>query len=49
MNLCIFGHLHNIREGLVYSGMKNGIRYELVSADFLDFKLLEITSLQYAL
>lgn len=40
VNLCLFGHLHNVREGTSFSGMKNGIRFELVSADFLDFKLI---------
>ncbi len=41
VTLCLFGHLHNVREGIAFSGMKNGIRYELTSADFLNFRLLE--------
>lgn len=42
VNLCLFGHLHNVRNGIDFSGMKNGIQYELTSADYLEFKLLAL-------
>jgi predicted phosphohydrolase len=45
VTLCLFGHLHNVREGIAFSGLKNGIRYELTSADFLNLKLLELSCL----
>lgn len=38
IDLCVFGHLHNVREGALPFGTKNGVRYLFVSADYLDFK-----------
>ena len=35
---CIFGHLHNLKKGMEMFGQKNGVRYILAAADYLDFK-----------
>lgn len=40
VNICIFGHLHNIRKGALKFGSKNGIEYALTSCDYLDFQPL---------
>jgi uncharacterized protein len=37
INICIFGHLHNVRTGALPFGDKNGVRYALTSCDYLDF------------
>ncbi len=37
VNTCVFGHLHNVKRHLPLFGEKNGIRYFLTSADYLDF------------
>lgn len=42
INVCVFGHLHNIKPGIKLFGQKNGIKYELTSADYLNFKPLLI-------
>jgi len=34
---CVFGHLHNIKEGLSLFGKRDGIDYHLVAADYLNF------------
>lgn len=39
---CVFGHLHNIKPGVVMFGEKNGIQYHLTSCDYLNFKPLKI-------
>ncbi len=39
---CAFGHLHNIKPGVVMFGEKNGIQYHLTSCDYLNFKPLKI-------
>jgi len=35
---CVFGHLHNVKEGQLPFGTKNGVHYVLVSGDYVDFK-----------
>ena len=42
VQVCVFGHLHNVRKGVEFSGERNGVRYALVSSDYLDFRLAEI-------
>jgi len=38
IQICVFGHLHNIREDISLFGVaKEGIRYELTSCDYLRF------------
>lgn len=40
INLVVFGHLHGMKEKALPFGEKNGIRYSLTSADYLDFQPL---------
>lgn len=42
INVCVFGHLHNIKRGIPLFGKKNQIHYLFTSADYLDFKPLLI-------
>lgn len=39
---CVYGHLHGPSVQRGYSGVYEGVRYDLVSCDALDFKLKEI-------
>lgn len=45
INICVFGHLHNVKPGLQLFGEHNGIRYYLTACDYLDFRPLEILRL----
>ncbi len=38
VQFCLFGHLHNLKEGVQLFGVKNGISYILTAADYLNFK-----------
>lgn len=42
INICVFGHLHNIKKEKKMFGEKNNVKYLLTSADFLDFEPLQI-------
>jgi len=42
VNHCVFGHLHQMKEGVKMFGEKNGIRYHFTSCDYLDFKPIKI-------
>lgn len=42
MNICVFGHLHNIKANTPLFGEKNGTRYLLTSCDYLQFKPIKI-------
>lgn len=42
VNICVFGHLHNVDNTLPMFGEKNGIHYYLTSADYLRFVPLKI-------
>lgn len=37
VSICVFGHLHNVRQGSLPFGTKDGIRYILTSCDYLNF------------
>lgn len=37
IDICVFGHLHSIKEGFSLFGLQNKIRYELASCDYLRF------------
>ena len=39
---CIYGHLHGTAHSQAITGIKEGIEFSLVSADYLEFKLLKI-------
>ena len=38
IDICVFGHLHNIRAGVSLFGEKRGVRYVLTAADYLRFQ-----------
>jgi predicted phosphohydrolase len=42
INICAFGHLHNVRANTLPFGTKNGIQYILTSCDYLDFKPVKL-------
>lgn len=42
VNICVFGHLHNIKAGSLPFGEKRGVKYYLTSCDYLDFNPLKI-------
>jgi len=42
VDLCVFGHLHNIKKDRKLFGQKNGINYLLTSCDYLDFDPIEL-------
>lgn len=45
VDICVFGHLHNVKAGLQLFGKKNGVAYYLTACDYLeDFKPLKICS-----
>lgn len=37
VQICLFGHLHNLRPNQAMFGTRNGVRYVLTSADYLNF------------
>jgi predicted phosphohydrolase len=37
IELCVFGHLHNLKKDQPLFGERQGVRYVLTSADYLDF------------
>lgn len=39
---CVFGHLHNVRDGALPFGNSGGVRYTLVSGDYLKFMPVKI-------
>lgn len=39
---CIYGHLHGTAHSQAIIGIKEGIEFSLVSADYLDFKLFKL-------
>jgi predicted phosphohydrolase len=45
VEICVFGHLHNVREGVRFDREFNGVRYVLTSCDYLDFQLAEIAEI----
>lgn len=45
VTLCLFGHVHAARPDIRFGGVLEGVRYELVSADFIDFTLRDVTDL----
>jgi len=38
IDICVFGHLHNIKSGLSLFGTKNNVRYVLASSDYIRFQ-----------
>lgn len=44
IDICVFGHLHNLKKGTKMFGESEGIKYYLTAADYLDFKPLLLMS-----
>lgn len=42
IDVCVFGHLHNLQQKASLFGEKNGIQYLLTSCDYLNFNPIEI-------
>ncbi|MEW6735985.1 MAG: metallophosphoesterase [Acidobacteriota bacterium] len=42
VDICVYGHLHSDAIRTAFNGIRNGIRYQLVSADSIDFTPLQI-------
>lgn len=42
INICVFGHLHNLKKEKPMFGEVRGVRYFLTSCDYLDFKPIKI-------
>lgn len=42
INLCVFGHLHNVRKGSLPFGKARGVEYLFASCDYLDFTPLRV-------
>ncbi len=42
IDICVFGHLHNIPTHSSLFGEKNGVRYLLTAADYIDFKPIQL-------
>jgi len=45
VNICVFGHLHNLKEDFKLFGHKNGVRYILTSCDYLKCMPIEVLEL----
>lgn len=43
IDLCVFGHLHNLEPHAPLFGQKNGVRYLLTSSDYLGFLPLKLS------
>ena len=42
IEVCVFAHLHNVRDGARFEGEARGVRYMLVSSDYLGFRLAQV-------
>lgn len=42
VDLCVFGHLHNVRPGALPYGKRRAVHYVLSSADYLDFRPIQL-------
>lgn len=42
INICVFGHLHNLKKDKPMFGEARGIRYYLTACDYLDFRPLKL-------
>ncbi|MCI5051586.1 MAG: metallophosphoesterase [Simkaniaceae bacterium] len=42
VDICVFGHLHNVPSDLSLFGENKGVRYDFVAGDYLDFHPLRI-------
>jgi uncharacterized protein len=37
VKVCVYGHLHGAAHRFAFEGVKNGVKYQLVSADYVNF------------
>lgn len=44
VQLCVFGHLHNVKPGMLPFGTRGSVSYHLTSCDYLNFTPLKIYS-----
>jgi predicted phosphohydrolase len=49
VELCVFGHLHNLKPETSFDGVLNGVRYVLTSIDHLGFRPLRVLALEDAI
>jgi uncharacterized protein len=42
IDYCVFGHLHNVKQGVKIFGERNGVHYFLTSSDYLNFTPLKL-------
>lgn len=42
VDICVFGHLHNVKKDALPFGKRNGVNYILTAADYIDFKPVKI-------
>lgn len=42
VDICVFGHLHNVKEGLACFGKSDGISYHFVACDYTHYKPLKV-------
>jgi uncharacterized protein len=42
IDICVFGHLHNVRHGTLPFGEARGVKYVFASGDYLDFKPIRV-------
>ncbi len=42
VDICVFGHLHNVKKEASFFGEARGVKYLLTAADYLDFKPLRV-------
>lgn len=42
VDICVFGHLHNVKKGMEMFGKRDGTSYYLCSADYINFTSLKI-------
>jgi len=42
VQICVFGHLHNLKKDKPMFGQVRGVKYLLTAADYLDFRPLRV-------
>ncbi len=43
VDICVFGHLHNLKPSYTFNGELNGVRYILAACDYTRFQLVPLT------
>jgi hypothetical protein len=42
IDICVFGHLHSVRENALKFGIKNKVKYVFASCDYINFDPIKI-------